>query len=402
MLALISMQKVAINGNGRVIPTQILHVLENMCNICAGTPHTAMKTEFVPIAVVPARRGRGAAFNPAGRFQRLHLEENPAALEDQELRQVTTQLFADTSKSALARNTSPDVPFTYSLNPYRGCEHGCIYCYARPSHEYLGFSAGIDFESKIVVKHEAPALLASTLERRSWQPQVVALSGNTDPYQPAERKLEITRRCLEIFLEYRNPVSVITKSRLVVRDIDLLAELAASNLVRVTVSVTTLRPELARVMEPRAAAPEARLAAIESIANAGVPVGVNVAPVIPGLTDEEMPLIMKRARDAGATRANYILMRLPGPVKPLFLEWLHREFPARAGRVISRLREVRGDSLTDPRFGKRHRGEGEYARLLDGLFRVTARRLGMGEMPVLSIEHFRRRRERQMGLFRSA
>lgn len=348
------------------------------------------------------RRGRGAAFNPPIRFEKLHHEEDPSALEAHELRQIETQFYADTSRSALARNTSPDVPFTYSLNPYRGCEHGCIYCYARPSHEYLGFSAGIDFESRIVVKHDAPALLASALERRSWQPQVVALSGNTDPYQPIERKLEITRRCLEIFLEYRNPVSVITKSRLVTRDLDILAELAEQSLVRVTVSVTTLRPEIARVMEPRTSVPEARLAAIESIANAGVPVRVNIAPVIPGLTDEEMPLIMKRARDAGATQANYLIVRLPGPVKPLFLEWLKREFPDREGRVVNRLRELRGESLTDPRFGKRHRGEGQYADLLERLFRVTGRRLGMSGMPEFSTEHFRRRKERQIGLFTNA
>ena len=355
---------------------------------------------FIPIVEAPVRRGRGAAYNPASRFDSAHYVEDPAELGAGELRQVPTRFYSDSSKSALARNDSPDVPFTFSLNPYRGCEHGCIYCYARPSHEYLGFSAGLDFETRIVVKHDAPTLLAGAFESAAWKPQVVALSGNTDPYQPVERRLELTRKCLEVFKEYRNPVSIITKNQLVVRDTDVLSDLASSNLVQVTVSITSLRPEIIRVMEPRTTSPEARLRTIEKLAAKGIRVGVNVAPIIPGLTDEEMPEIIKRAADAGASRANYIIVRLPGPVKPLFLEWLHREFPDRADRVLNRLRDLRGDSLTDPRFKIRHRGEGNWAEILNRLFHLSRKKHGLDRTAsTLSTDLFRRRRERQLGLF---
>ncbi|MBT8401760.1 MAG: radical SAM protein, partial [Rhodothermia bacterium] len=241
----------------------------------------------------PVRAGRGASYNPASRFEALHYVEDPASLEDDELRKIPTQYLIDSSKTALARNSSPDVPFTFSLNPYRGCEHGCIYCYARPSHEYLGFSAGLDFETRILVKEDAPHLLAKAFESKSWEPQVVALSGNTDPYQPVERRLGLTRRCLEVFREYGNPVAVITKNKLILRDVDILADLARRDLVQVTISITSLRPDLIRRMEPRTTTPESRFTVIEKLASAEIPVGVNIAPIIPGLTDEDMPEIMR-------------------------------------------------------------------------------------------------------------
>ncbi len=353
-----------------------------------------------PLETPPPRRGRAAASNPPNRFQPLHYEELAGALEPEERRHVETKLYADASRSILARNNSPDIPFTYSLNPYRGCEHGCIYCYARPSHEQLGFSAGLDFETRIVVKERAPELLAATFERPSWEPQPVALSGNTDSYQPAERKLKITRACLEVFEDYRNPVSIITKNRLIVRDLDILERMAHLSLVHVAISITSLRPEIVARMEPRTSRPDARLAAISELAAAGIPVSVMVAPVIPGLNDEELPEIMEKAAKAGATCANYILLRLPGAVKPLFLEWLQREHPARYHRVVERLRELRGASLTDGRFSTRQRGEGEWAEVLSRLAEITRRRHGLAtEQPPLDRDRFRRRSQRQTSLF---
>ena len=353
-----------------------------------------------PNKELPVRRGRGARYNPANRYEPLHIEEDPAALEEDELRQVPTQYFTDHTKSILAHNDSPDTGFSFSINPYRGCEHGCIYCYARPTHEYLGFSAGLDFETKILVKENAPTLLAEAFQKKSWQPQVVALSGNTDCYQPLERKLQITRRCLEVFLRHRNPVVIVTKNYLVTRDLDLLRELAGRNLVRVTVSVTTLKPKLVQVMEPRTSRPERRLQAIEELAAAGVPVSVNVAPVIPGLTDEEMPSILKAASERGAKNASYIIVRLPHAVKELFLDWIEREFPDRSQKIVNRLRDLRGERLTDSRFGHRMRGEGEWADMISSLFSVTCRKLGLNEEHVpLSTEYFVRMGHGQGELF---
>ena len=350
--------------------------------------------------MIPARRGRGARLNPPNRFDRLHFEEDPAALDEDELRQVETEYLVDATKSVLARNDSPDTGFTFSINPYRGCEHGCIYCYARPSHEFLGFSAGLDFETRILVKQDAPELLSKAFQKASWEPQVVALSGNTDPYQPLERRLEITRNCLKTFLRHRNPVAIITKNYLVTRDADILEELARLNLVRVTLSITTLRPELVSIMEPRTSRPERRLKAVEELSKNGIPVSVNVAPIVPGLTDEEMPAILKAAADHGATNASYIIMRLPGPVKELFLDWLQSNFPDRAQRVINRLRDLRGDRLTDSRFGLRMRGEGEWADMISTLFKMSCRNSGLNSTyPTLSTEHFRRLQHGQADLF---
>jgi DNA repair photolyase len=349
---------------------------------------------------LPVRRGRGARFNPANRFEPHHFVEDPAALDEEELRQVRTEYFTDHTRSILARNDSPDTGFTFSINPYRGCEHGCVYCYARPSHEYLGFSAGLDFETKILVKENAPELLSEAFQKPSWKPQIVALSGNTDCYQPLERRLEITRGCLEVFLRHRNPVVIITKNHLVTRDLDILEEMARYNLVRVALSVTTLRADLVSVMEPRTSRPAHRLQAIEELSSRGVPVAVNVAPVIPGLTDEEIPQILKAASERGAKNASYIIVRLPGPVKDLFLDWLKRELPDRSQKVIHRLEELRGPRLTDSRFGLRMRGEGEWAEMISNLFSVSCRKLGLNvEHTPLSTENFARLRQGQGELF---
>lgn len=338
-----------------------------------------------------SQKGRGAGFNPPNRFEPFVLEPLEEDAEEGAEPGLRTEFFVDASRSILARNDSPDLPFTYSINPYRGCEHGCVYCYARPSHEYLGFSAGLDFESKIMVKPDAPELLEEAFRRKSWQPQAVALSGNTDPYQPVERRLQISRRCLEVFLKYLNPVEIITKSFLITRDLDLLSKLASLDLVHVHVSVTTLDEDLARAMEPRASSPAKRLETIEALSQSGVPTGVNVAPVIPGLTESEMPSILRECAAQGAKTATYILLRLPGPVEPLFLEWLDRQLPLKASKVVNRIREVRGGRLSDSRFGKRMRGEGVMADSIRNLFRLFCKKYHLNETVVeLSTARFRR------------
>lgn len=334
-------------------------------------------------------QGRGAAFNPGNRFEKLQIDGLSDEREYDEARRIETQYYVDASRSILARNDSPDVPFTFSVNPYRGCEHGCIYCYARPTHEYLGFSAGLDFESRILVKKNAPQLLEQALRDPAFEPQVIALSGNTDCYQPAEKKLMITRACLEVFLRFRNPTGIITKNSMVSRDVDILQEMAKWNLVAVTLSITTLDAALASRMEPRAATPEKRLETVRILADAGIPVGVNVAPIVPGLTDSEIPEILRRARDAGAISAHYIMMRLPYAVKDLFQEWIQREYPMRAEKVLGRIREVRGGNLSDPRFNSRMSGEGEFAKVIEALFDSSCRKLGLNEKRVrLTTQHF--------------
>ncbi|MBI4546676.1 MAG: PA0069 family radical SAM protein [Ignavibacteriae bacterium] len=346
-------------------------------------------------------KGRGAAFNPPNRFEKLHLEPLEIELDDEEeARRIPTIFYKDTSKSILAKNNSPDIPFTYSINPYRGCEHGCIYCYARPSHEYLGFSAGIDFETKIMVKEDAPKLLEETFQKKSWQPQMVCFSGDTDCYQPVERKLQITRHCLEVFLKYRNPVGIITKNALITRDLDILKELAALNLVITTISITSFDDELIRKMEPRTSAPYKRLETIETLATHGIPVGVNTAPIIPGLNDKEMPTILKEAAARGAKFAGYVMLRLPGAVEQLFLDWLQRELPDRASKIINRIKEVRGGKLNDPRWGSRFRGEGEIAQTIRDLFHLSCEKYGLNKEEFkFSVEHFRHEPEGQLELF---
>jgi DNA repair photolyase len=340
-----------------------------------------------------ASKGRGAGSNPANRFERLRYEPDPGDALDPELETPAprTLFLRDPSRSIIATNQSPDIGFDASVNPYRGCEHGCAYCYARPTHEYLGFSAGLDFETRILVKEDAPALLRSELASRGWKPQLIAISGVTDPYQPIERRLGLTRRCLEVLLEFRNPVAIVTKSRLVARDADLLAELARFECASVAVSVTTLDPELARTMEPRAPRPELRLEAMARLAEAGVPVGVMVAPIVPGLTDHEIPAILEAAGRAGARFAGSVVLRLPHAVKELFAEWLARHFPERRDKVLNRVLALRGGRLYDPRFGVRQRGEGLFAEQIAQLFEMGRRRAHLAAKgPRLSTAHFRR------------
>ncbi len=342
---------------------------------------------------------RGASINPANRFEQLHIEEAPHDQIDEESRPRPTIFYRDFSRSIIARNNSPDVGFETSVNPYRGCEHGCVYCYARPTHEYLGFSAGIDFESRIMVKTDAPALLEAELSSRKWRPQVIAISGVTDPYQPIERKLRITRGCLEVLARFRNPVGIITKNRLVTRDADLLGELAEFSCAAVNISVTSLDEKLQRVLEPRTSPPPARLEAMAKLRAAGVPVGVMVAPIIPGLTDHEMPAILRACADAGAQFAGYTIVRLPFAVAPLFERWLEEHFPERKAKVLSRIRAIRGgDRLSDPRWGTRIKGEGILAEQIGSLFQMSCRKYGIGPRPELSTSAFRRPRE-QLKLF---
>ena len=349
---------------------------------------------------IPAPRGRATATNPPTKFDPVSIELDLDALEPNELRQSCTQFFEDTARSILVSNDSPDVGPSWGINPYRGCEHGCIYCYARPSHEYLGWSAGLDFETKILIKRNAPELLSKELRKRSWKPVVVALSGNTDPYQPVERRLELTRGCLKVLLEHRNPVGIITKNHLVTRDLDILTPMARLGLVHVMVSVTTLRNKIASVMEPRTSIPARRLDAIEKLSKAGIPTGVMVAPVVPGLTDEELPAIVEAAAEHGATRAGYILLRLPGAVAPLFEDWLDRVMPERKNKIIGRIKDVRSGQLNDSRFGHRMRGEGGWAQTLSQLFEVTCKRHKLNlQKRVLRTDLFIRNPSNQLNLF---
>ena len=333
-------------------------------------------------------RGRAAAENPPNRFTpiELVLEEDGFDPESR----PGTKYFEDATRSVISMNDSPDVGFDASVNPYRGCEVGCIYCYARTFHEYLGFSAGLDFETRILVKRDAPELLREALASPGWKPQVVALSGATDPYQPVEKKLRITRRCLEVLEEARNPVQIVTKRDTVRRDIDLLQPLSARGAAAVTVSVTTLDQGLQKIMEPRGVAPHRRIETIRELARSGVRVGVNVAPIIPGLTDHEIPDILEIAREAGAMTAGFILLRLPHGVGELFEAWLERHFPDRREKILGRIRQTRAGRLYDGRYAVRGKGEGEYAGQLLRMFHVTAARLGYDrEPPALSTEHFR-------------
>ncbi|TCJ20664.1 PA0069 family radical SAM protein [Rubrobacter taiwanensis] len=329
-------------------------------------------------------KGRGAAHNPGNRFERIEAE--PEEFDP------GTVYLRDRSRSIIARNASPDIPFEASVNPYRGCEHGCAYCYARPTHEYLGFSAGLDFESRILVKEDAPELLRRELSSPRWEPKPLALSGVTDPYQPVEKRLRLTRRCLEVLAEFRNPAAVITKNHLVTRDIDLLCELARYGAASVAISLTTLDDDLRRVLEPRTSRPARRLAAVKRLAAANIPVGVMVAPVIPGLNDHEIPQILSAAAGAGARFAGYTPIRLPHAVAPLFEDWLERHRPAAKEKVLGRIRSIRGGKLNDPHFGSRMRGEGFYAGHIRQLFRISRRRAGLSDRPAeqLSVAAFRR------------
>ncbi len=350
-------------------------------------------------------RGRGVAENPPNRFERLTVELEPASADaDDPAPGKQTHYFRDHTRIIIAHNQSPDVGFDYSLNPYRGCSHGCAYCYARPTHEWLGFSAGLDFETKILVKEDAPELLRAELSSPRWTATTIALSGVTDPYQPVERRLRLTRSCLKVLAEFRNPVAIVTKNHLVTRDLDLLAELARHGAAAVFLSITTLDQDLQRVMEPRTSPPARRLAAVEQLAGAGIPVGVMVAPVIPGLTDHEMPAILQAAADAGARAAAFVPLRLPLGVKELFAHWLETHFPERKAKVLGRVRGMRGGKLNDSRFRSRMRGEGAYADQIRALFHAACRKAGLNQRwEGLSTAAFRRPDPTgQLGLFDAA
>ena len=350
--------------------------------------------------------GRGAAHNPPNRFERLaYVPDLPPALagDDEDGAAATgppTVYLKDTARTIICHNDSPDVGFTYSINPYRGCSHGCVYCYARPTHEFLGFSAGLDFETKILVKEDAPQLLRKELSAKRYEPTTLSISGVTDCYQPAEKQFQITRQCIEVLAEFGNPCGVITKSHLVTRDIDLLASLAARNAAVVILSVTTLDADLSSRLEPRAASPKRRLAAIEALSRAGIPTGVMVAPVIPGLTDHEMPAILEAAAEAGARFCGFVPVRLPLEVAPLFVDWLDRHYPDRRNKVLNRIRSLRGGKLNDSNFHTRMVGQGVWSEQFKTMFDVAKRRAGIDKpFPELSTAHFRKPSGPQMSLF---
>ncbi len=325
----------------------------------------------------PLQKGRGAGSNASGRYEHETREafDDGWSTADEAPPRLPTSFTRDSTRSIIARNDSPDIPFDRSINPYRGCEHGCIYCFARPTHAYLGLSPGLDFESKILVKEQAPALLAAELRRPSYRCRPIALGTNTDPYQPAERHYRIVRGILEVLREFRHPVTIVTKSALIQRDIDILADMAKDNLAACALSVTTLDRKLARAMEPRAATPERRLETIAALAAAGIPTGVMAAPMIPALNDAELETILEHGVAAGALGAGYTMLRLPLEVAPLFIEWLNIHFPAKVRHVMSLVREGHGGMDYDAQWGKRMSGTGPYAELLRIRFETACRRL---------------------------
>lgn len=339
------------------------------------------------------RKGRGAQIDPTNRFFTTRLDQDieRESWEDIGEKSLKTLVSYDNSKTILTQNKSPDVGFRFSINPYRGCEHGCSYCYARPTHENLGFNAGIDFESKIVIKPDAPKLLREALMKPSWQPEVIVMSGVTDCYQPLERKFRLTRGCLEVLREFQNPTALISKNFLITRDIDIFAAMAEKNLLNITISITSLDAELISKMEPRTSPPKLRLEAIRLLSEAGVPVNVNVAPIIPGLTDKEVPRILEAAAKAGARSAEYVMLRLPWTVRPIFVDWLETHFPLRAQHVRTQIEDVRDGDLYDTRWGSRMKGEGAYALQLETMFKIFRKKFGLdGGLPQLDTHHFRR------------
>jgi DNA repair photolyase len=338
-----------------------------------GAMSDSPKTRFI---------GRGSASQPTNRFEHVSSEADFEHLADDDVllaaeRRIATEYLADQSQTIVASNDSPDVGFNYSVNPYRGCSHGCSYCYARPSHEYLGMSAGLDFETKVLVKHDAARLFREFLAKRSWKCETIVFSGVTDCYQPAERDFKLTRQCLAVALECRQPIAIITKNALVVRDLDILSEMARSDLIHVSLSITTLDADLARTLEPRTSTPAAKLRAMRALTAAGVPSKVMVAPVIPGLNDSEIPAILQAATEAGASSAGYVLLRLPHAVKPLFLEWLDQHRPLARAKVEQLIRSMRGGKLYVTRWGERQRGTGAVAEQIGTMFRTFKRLHGL-------------------------
>ncbi|MBX2855060.1 MAG: PA0069 family radical SAM protein [Rhodobacteraceae bacterium] len=345
----------------------------------------ALQDIEAPIAA-EARRGRGAVSNASGRFEAERREgfddgwgdgEEAGASDAPEPR-VKTEVTMDAARRVISRNSSPDVPFDRSINPYRGCEHGCVYCFARPTHAFVGLSPGLDFETRLFAKSDAPKLLARELGKRGYEPKTIAIGTNTDPYQPIERDRGLMRGILEVLAAWRHPVTIITKGALIMRDIDILSEMAAQGLARVALSVTTLDHRLARSMEPRAATPQRRLEAVKALSQAKVPVGVLMAPVIPAMNDHEIEAVIAAAAEAGAGWANYIALRLPLEVKDIFRQWLKDKHPDRAERVVRAVRELHGGRDYDPRWGKRMRGEGAFARLIERRFERALRQQGLG------------------------
>ncbi|MCA0919884.1 PA0069 family radical SAM protein [Pseudooceanicola nanhaiensis] len=337
------------------------------------------------------RRGRGAVSNATGRFEGQQREAVHDGWEiEEELPVLRTEVTLEAPRSLITYNRSPDLPFDRSINPYRGCEHGCIYCFARPSHAYLGLSPGLDFETRLVARPEAPEVLARELSAKKYRVAPIAIGTNTDPYQPIEKRHGVMRACLEVLRDFRHPVAIVTKGTLILRDLDLLSEMAAQGLVRVGLSLTTLDPAVSRAMEPRVPGPQQRLAVIRGLAEAGVPVRVMTSPVVPGLTDHELEALLEAGADAGATAASWIMLRLPREVSPLFVEWLEERFPDRAARVMSRVREMHGGQDYDAQWGRRMRGTGPYAEMIGKRFKLAVKRLGLDTaQPELRSDLFR-------------
>jgi len=349
------------------------------------------------------RHGRAATGNPAVRFDRLVRIAEPDGWDiAEDLPPLRTEVTVERPRRVISRNTSPDLSFDRSINPYRGCEHGCIYCFARPSHAFLGLSPGLDFETRLIARPDAPRLLEQELRARSYRPATIAIGTNTDPYQPIERDRQVMRGLLAVLRDFRHPVAIVTKGTLIERDIDILAEMAQDGLVRVGISLTTLDPKTSRAMEPRVPLPARRLTTIARLSERGIPVRVMVAPVVPALTDHELEAILSAAKDAGAVAASYIALRLPREVADLFRDWLTEAFPDRAARVMARVRELHGGQDYDPEFGRRMTGQGKWAELLSQRFLLAARRLGLDRsLPPLRSDLFTRPLQSgdQMSLF---
>lgn len=348
-------------------------------------------------------RGRASLTNRSGRFEPYAVEPfEDGWAPDEEKPTLRTQVAEETPRRIITRNQSPDISFDRSINPYRGCEHGCIYCFARPSHEWLGYSAGLDFETRLIAKSTAPELLARELGANSYVPDVIAIGTNTDPYQPIERVHRVMRRVLEVLSEHRHPVAIVTKGTLIERDVDLLGEMGRAGLARVGISVTTLDPELSRRMEPRVPSPRRRLETIRRLTEAGCPARIMVSPVVPALTDHELERILEAGAEAGAVAASWIMLRLPHGVSDLFREWVAEHYPDRAARIMARVRELHGGRDYDPEWGKRMTGEGPFAELFAQRFEIARRRLGLArDLPRLRTDLFRRptRSGDQLSLF---
>ena len=353
------------------------------CVEATGVETSRPMPEAGPLIAAERRRGRGALSNASGRFEaerRENIDDGWDALAT--LEALKTNAHVEKPRSIITRNDSPDISFDRSINPYRGCEHGCVYCFARPTHAYVGFSPGLDFETEIFVKEGAAQLLERELSAPNYTPRTIAIGSNTDPYQPLERRYRVMRQILEVLARARHPVAIVTKSALVLRDLDLLAPMARDGLVKVAISVTTLDAKLARIMEPRAASPARRLETIEKLSAAGVPVAVMTAPIIPAINDDEIETILTRAYAAGAREAGYILLRLPHELRQLFGEWLTAHFPDRAARVLSLIQSTRGGKLYDSGWGKRMTGDGPYAWAIGRRFEIASKRLGFTSTPL--------------------